>query len=273
MKLKNFLLLSLLIGGLWAVFANKEKLDAQITQFNQQRQAQEKQAAYDKQFRDVDWGDGMGGRLKMRIPRKYISEIYKRTEKKPYEWIIMRASYPKFQSDKEIKNLNTPRMLRIRLEEKQKDPLLFANNVRVHAEYDVREKRAYLYPNDWGLNHYKSIICVDTYPGVGFSKEFLRRRDSLRDELTPTDCWISLSSPEKFVPKKNTYSIKYSCTSLTTRPDGWGGCTVFTHYRNKRLNYVMRRNMIPQWKAIHEGVLRFLDQFVVIEQPNAKTED
>ena len=221
MKLKNFLLLTLLIGGLWGLLAYNDELDEHITQFKQQRQAQKKQTAYKKQYRDVDWDDGAGGRLKMQIPRKYISEIYQRTEKKPYEWIIMSASYPEFQSAKESRNAKTPKMLRIRLEEKQKDPLLFANNVRVHAEYDVREKRAYLYPNDWGLNHYKSIICADT--GVSFTKEFIQLRDSYRDDLTPQDCWISPSRPEQFVPKNNTYSINYSCTSLTTRPDGWGG--------------------------------------------------
>jgi hypothetical protein len=223
MKFKNILLLSLLIGGLWAVFANKEKLDAHITQFKQQRKVQVKQAAYDKQYRDVAWDDGVGGRLKMRIPRKYITKTYRRTNEDPYEWIIMRASYPEFQSDKEIKNLKTPKMLRIRLMEKKIDPHFYANNVQIRGGYDVREKRAYLYPNDWGLDHYKSIICVDTYPNVGFSKEFLQRRDSLRDEFTPPDCWISLSRPEEFVPKSNTYSIKYSCTPLTQRPDGWGG--------------------------------------------------
>jgi hypothetical protein len=48
---------------------------------------------------------------------------------------------------------------------------------------------------------------------------------------------------------------------------------VFSHYREKGLEYIMRRNMIPQWKPVHEGVLRFLDQFVVTEQPKTKTED
>ncbi len=270
MKLKNLLLLTLILSVIGIAIFNSNAINGYITQFKEYRQFVAKKAVYQKQYRDIDWPNDDGTSLKMRIPRKYITQIYRRTKTKPYEWIVMSASYPEFQANREVKNLTKPKMLRIELIEKQNDPNGSRKRWRSSAENHVRRKKAYLYPNDWGLDHYKEIACLENHPNI--SAIFIEKSDPFRDELTPPDCWISFSG-EMFLPNSNTYSISYHCTPLIQRPNGFGGCTVFSHYRGIKLDYVMRRYMIPEWKAVHESILGFLDQFVITEHENITSED
>ncbi len=207
-----------MLSGL-AIFAGcSDAIEDYVTRFKIERHI--KTVAYGKQLRDVDWDDGQGGYLKMRIPRKYISRIYGRTKKHPYEDIVMSASYPEFKSNYEERDATTPKMLMITLIEKKKNTALYLKNIRRSAKRGIENRRFYAYPNDWELNYYKPMTCLidnDNMP-----ERFLRRSEPHRDEYTPKDCWVTFQR-ETFIPKSDLYVIDYTCTSLAQIPEGWGG--------------------------------------------------
>ena len=268
MHLKQRLLMSTMLCGL-AIFAGcSDAIEDYVTRFKIERHI--KTVAYGKQLRDVDWDDGQGGRLKMRIPKKYISRTYKRTKEDPREMIVLSASYSEFKSNYEERDATTPKMLRITLVEKRNNTALYLKNIRRSAKRNVENRRFYVYPNNWGFDYYKPMTCLvdnDNMPA-----RFLRRSEPHRDEYTPKDCWVTFQQ-EIFIPKSDLYVIKYSCTSLAQIPEGRGGCSAYTNYRGWGMQYVMRRSMIPEWKSVHEGILRFLDQFLITEQTNYQQQD
>jgi hypothetical protein len=218
----------------------------------------------DKDFRYIDWDDGKGHRLKMKIPNAYIADFYERDKHSGYKQdITLRyidpISFSESGQQIALNKHSVKSVINIELYEKYIAADVNANKLK-SIQWRIKDNQMYAYPNSHGLNHFKPIICSEEqYPHT--MKKANIAGDVIRDELTPDNCWVF--GTEEYIPKDNKYRVTYGCTPIEVRSDGAGMCRVFAHFHGWKVKYAIARYRMPYWKQINEDVLAFLEQFII----------
>lgn len=262
--------LMVLLALVIIAYLNRDTLSAYLNRVLLYQAEQAEKAAYKKRYHHVNWDAGDGKRLKMRIPRKYITKIYPNTEKNPQEMITMRVSYPGFQTLREARQSPARQTwFLIHLDENTIDPKSSRENALRRLKREVEARSMYRFSTPWGLDNYKQILCIRGREKKRlniFVNKLMAYDPYLHREELPSDCWL-VYSPEEFISQSDEYPVRFHCSMTTPENlEHYGGCSAWSAYKNKPLSYAsVSRKLLPEWQTVHESIIGFLDQFIVTQ--------